>query len=77
MADHPNLDRPDLGRRRSLLRIASATVAASTAIYMAPLMVRIDEAEAKGSKRRHGSRRRAPSRRHHGSRRHRPSRRRY
>jgi len=74
MADHHQAE-PDLGRRRTLLRIASATAAAATAIYMAPVFVRIDEAEAKGSKRRRGSKRRGPSRQHHGSRRRRPSRR--
>jgi hypothetical protein len=56
-------DAPDLGRRRTILRIASATAAAATAIYMAPVIVRIDEAEAKGSKRKRDSKRKGPSRR--------------
>jgi hypothetical protein len=68
---------PDLDRRRALFRIGSATAAAATALYMAPVVARIDEAEAKGSKRKRGSKRpKMPSKRHHGSRRHRPSRRR-
>ena len=74
MADHHHAE-PHLSRRRAMFRMATAT-AAATAIYIAPVVVRIDEAEAKGSKRRHGSKRyRGPSRRHHGSRRRRPSRR--
>ena len=74
MADHHA--EPDLSRRRAIFRVAAVTAAAATGIYVAPVVVRIDEAEAKGSKRRHGSkRRRGPSRRQHGSRRRRPSRR--
>lgn len=82
MPDHPvdtvDRDAPDLGRRRIIVRIAAATAAAATAMYMAPVVVRIDEAEAKGSKRRRGSKRwKWPSKRRRGSRRHRPSRRRW
>lgn len=44
----PNIDKPDLGRRRFFLRLG----AAATAAYAAPLVFRIgDEAEAKPSKR--------------------------
>jgi hypothetical protein len=51
------LDAPDLTRRRAIFRIALATAGAATAMYVAPVVVRIDEAEAKGSKRRGGSKR--------------------
>jgi hypothetical protein len=55
---------PDLDRRRALFRIGSATAAAATALYMAPVVARIDEAEAKGSKRKRGSKRpKMPSKR--------------
>jgi hypothetical protein len=74
--NHPTVavdrDVPDLTRRRSIFRIAVATAGVATAMYVAPVVVRIDEAEAKGSKRWRGSkrwkwpskrRRRFPSRR--------------
>ena len=79
MADKPKRveSAVDLDRRRAVVRIAAATAAAAT-IYMAPVVVRIDEAEAKGSKRRRGSKRKWPSRRRRGTaRRRRPSRRRW
>lgn len=62
---------PDLTRRRALFRLALATAGAATAIYVAPVVVRIDEAEAKGSKRPKGPSKRpkGPSRRQRGSRR--------
>jgi hypothetical protein len=61
-------DAPDLERRRTIFRIALATAGAATVMYMAPAVVRIDEAEAKGSKRKRGSkRRRGPSRRRRGT----------
>jgi hypothetical protein len=54
----------DLNRRRCMFKIAKAaatTAAVAATLYMAPLVVRIDEAEAKGSKRGGGSRRRGAS----------------
>ena len=69
-------DNPDLTRRRAIFRMALATAGLATAVYVAPAVVRIDEAEAKGwgSKRRGGSKRwKWPSKRY---RRHFPSRRR-
>jgi hypothetical protein len=50
-------DASDLTRRRAIFRIALATAGVATAVYVAPAVVRIDEAEAKGSKRRGGSKR--------------------
>jgi uncharacterized membrane protein len=55
---------PDLTRRRAIFRMALATAGLATAIYVAPVVVRIDEAEAKGSKRGGGSKRwKGPSKR--------------
>jgi hypothetical protein len=71
---------PDLERRRIIFRIAVVTAGAAAAMYMAPVVARIDEAEAKGSKRKKGSRRwKGPSRRRRGTARRRrfPSRRRW
>jgi hypothetical protein len=65
---------PDLARRRAIFRMALATAGLATAMYVAPVVVRIDEAEAKGSKRGGGSKRwKGPSKR---ARRRYPSRRR-
>ena len=52
-------DSPDLTRRRAIFRMALASAGVATAVYVAPAVVRIDEAEAKGwgSKRRGGSKR--------------------
>jgi hypothetical protein len=50
-------DAPDLTRRRAIFRVALATAGLATVMYVAPMVVRIDEAEAKGSKRRGGSKR--------------------
>jgi len=54
---------PDLDRRRTIVRIALTTAGAATALYMAPVVFRIDDAEAKGSKRKKGSKRRKSRRR--------------
>jgi hypothetical protein len=55
---------PDLTRRRAIFRMAVATAGLATAMYVAPVVVRIDEAEAKGSKRGGGPKRwKGPSRR--------------
>jgi hypothetical protein len=54
---------PNLDRRRTMFRIALATASAATALYMAPVVFRIDDAEAKGSKRKKGSKRRKSRRR--------------
>ncbi len=68
-------DVPDLGRRRAIFRVAFATAGAATVMYMAPVVARIDEADAKGSRRKASkrwkgpSKRRGPSRRGRGSRR--------
>lgn len=74
-----DMDAPDLTRRRAIFRIALATAGFATAMYVAPVVVRIDEAEAKGSKRGGGSKRwKGPSKRRRGSARRRyPSRRRW
>lgn len=83
MPDHPTAavdkDAPALTRRRAIFRIALATAGVATAMYTAPLVVRIDEAEAKGSKRKRGSKRwKWPSKRRRGTARRRfPSRRRW
>jgi len=57
--------------RRAIFRFALATAGAATAIYIAPVVVRIDEAEAKKpSKRKRPSRRHRPTaRRRHPTRR--------
>jgi hypothetical protein len=47
----------DVTRRRAIFRLALATAGLATVAYVAPVVVRIDEAEAKGSKRRGGSKR--------------------
>lgn len=74
--DAAETDAPDLDRRRTIFRIALATAGAATTMYMAPVIIRIDEAEAKGSKRKKGSKRwKAPSRRRRGTARRHPSRR--
>jgi hypothetical protein len=63
--DAADKDAPDLDRRRAIFRIALASAGAATAMYMAPVVIRIDEAEAKGSKRKKGSKRwKGPSKRH-------------
>jgi hypothetical protein len=62
-----SIDSPasDLTRRRAIFRIALATAGLATGMYVAPVVVSIDEAEAKGSKRRGGSKRwRGSSRRY-------------
>src|SRR5215212_8029810 len=62
--DAAETDAPDLDRRRTIFRIALATAGAATTMYMAPVIIRIDEVEAKGSKRKKGSKRwKGPSRR--------------
>src|SRR5258707_3582259 len=45
--DAAETDAPDLDRRRTIFRIALATAGAATTMYMAPVIIRIDEAEAK------------------------------
>ena len=61
MSDEPKFidreDVPDLERRRTIVRIVMTTAGAASALYLAPVAVRIDEAEA-GSKRGRGSGRR-------------------
>ncbi len=44
--DRSHLEVPDLTRRHALFRLALATAGSAAAIYVAPLVVRIDQAEA-------------------------------